>query len=96
MYDATARKTHGYATTGGPDGGVVEMDCLKCAHCGVFWHVVAGSGTRRGFCLKCAAVTCGASQCIPCIPEEARIDHMEGKTTPYTSAIVDQFGRSIP
>lgn len=50
-----------------------QYDCLQCAHCQFTWVVSPGSGRRRGFCLKCNQVTCGAKGCEECIPIEKRI-----------------------
>ena len=90
----SSRKPDGYARTVGPDG-IEEADTQQCVHCGGIFHIVKGSGTRRGFCMRCMGVTCGSKDCDTCIPFEAQLDHMEGKTTKYTPLIVDQFGRSL-
>lgn len=49
-----------------------------CCHCGGHFQMVKGSGKRRGFCMKCMKITCGAPECDPCIPLEARLEIMEG------------------
>ena len=54
--------------------GVQVASTLQCCHCGGHFEVVKGSGTRRGFCLKCGKVTCGAAECDPCYPIEKRFD----------------------
>lgn len=92
LKNLTRRRPDGYARVSSPDG-VEEFDSIRCCHCGTIFHFVPGSGTKRGFCMKCNEITCGAEGCMTCIPLEARLDHMEGKTTPYTGVILDQFGR---
>ena len=60
---------------------------LMCPHCGAHFESRPGSGKMRAYCLKCSAVTCGKPECNTCIPLEARLDHMEGRVTKYTSEI---------
>lgn len=55
-----------------------ELETLRCVHCGLHWVRVPGSGRKRGFCMRCNGVTCGAEACDPCVPYEARIELMEG------------------
>lgn len=62
---------------------------LMCPHCGGHFESQPGSGARRTFCLKCAAVTCGAPACDPCVPIEARLDYVEGRKTKYDGLIRD-------
>lgn len=93
-YQHTLRKPDGYARIL-TEQGVEEFDTQQCVHCNQIFHMVKGSGTTRGFCLKCMGVTCGSKPCDVCIPFEAQLEHMEGKTTAYTPLIVDQFGRAI-
>lgn len=51
-----------------PDGYVVA-ETLQCVHCQGHWVPVKGSGALRGFCLKCAGVTCGKPSCeSECVP----------------------------
>lgn len=57
--------------------GVQVASTLQCCHCGGHFEVVKGSGTRRGFCLKCGSVTCGDAGCDPCYPVEKRFDDWE-------------------
>jgi hypothetical protein len=63
---------------------------LQCCHCGNHFEVVRGSGRSRGFCLRCGDVTCGAPECVPCVPFEAVLEHMEGRRTPYTGMILER------
>ena len=41
---------------------------VMCCHCGTHWIPKRGSGTRRGYCLKCMDLTCGNPACIDCKP----------------------------
>lgn len=67
------RKAKGYIFV---DGRQVA-DTLQCAHCGGHFVSVRGSGTRRGFCLACNQVTCGAPKCDEHIPFEKKLDEYE-------------------
>lgn len=65
-----------------PNGAVLEdgmqvADTLQCCHCGGHFEHVPGSGRRRGFCLACYGVTCGAVRCNPCRPFEQQLDDRE-------------------
>ena len=57
--------------------GQVVCDTIKCCHCGKHFIPIKGSGTVRGFCIKCNASTCGSSECMECLPEEKRLDLYE-------------------
>lgn len=58
--------------------GQVKADGMQCGHCGGHWIVQPGSGIQRGFCLKCARVTCGGAECErECVPYEKRLDLYE-------------------
>lgn len=46
-----------------PDGKVRDMDTVRCAHCGTHWVPEPGSGRERGWCFRCAALTCGREPC---------------------------------
>jgi hypothetical protein len=59
-------------------GRELHMDVLTCVHCQKGWVVEPGSGKRRGFCMKCNGVTCGAEKCDACLgPIEKRIELYE-------------------
>ena len=78
MFEHTSRNPHGYGVITNPDGPVEEHDTLQCAHCGAHFKVVRGSGTKRGFCLKCMQVTCGRGPCeTSCLPHKKWIDQVE-------------------
>lgn len=41
----------------------------QCAHCQKTWIYIPGSGARRGVCLKCTGLLCGAKECMSaCAP----------------------------
>lgn len=55
-----------------------EHQTLMCAHCQMHWMVRPGSGTSRGFCMRCNAPTCGKQKCFDrCDPWEKRIMRAE-------------------
>lgn len=62
---------------------------LACPHCGMHFLSFKGSGKRRTWCVKCAAVTCGEHKCDACAPFEARLEFAEGKRTTYDEAILE-------
>ena len=59
------------------DGPEQTFDTVQCCHCGRHWVFEPGSGRKRGYCLKCNAITCGNERCDLCVPIEAQIDNME-------------------
>jgi hypothetical protein len=69
----SARNPHGHIII---DGQQVA-DTLQCCHCGAHFVSVHGSGTQRGFCLRCTQVTCGGKACDPCVPFEKKVDEYE-------------------
>ena len=77
MYDSTARKAHGYVTIISPEEPTQEFDTIRCVHCGGHFRVIPGSGTKRGFCLRCGGATCGKKQCNTCLPFEKWLDKVE-------------------
>ena len=76
MYQAARRKPNGYMVTNGPMG-IVENDTTQCCHCNSHFIMKPGSGTIRGFCTKCHAITCGNPKCNPCVPFEEKLRLME-------------------
>ena len=76
---ATLRRPGGYIRVSGPDG-TREYDTRRCCHCGGHFAVVPGSGTRRGWCMSCGDVTCGAQACDACEPFESKLRRMESGT----------------
>lgn len=75
------------------DGGpVVTHDTVSCIHCGYNWVWQAGSGRRRGWCMKCAGIVCGRPACqqIGCNGGQDRIlDNLEaGKPLDHKPIIV--------
>lgn len=77
MNRATVLRPHGYSVSTG-DGRDAEADYLSCCHCGAHFAVSPGSGKRRGWCGNCAAVTCGAHKCDPCVHWKKKIELIEG------------------
>lgn len=75
-------------------GGFIIIDgqevasTLQCAHCGVHWIAIKGSGKVRGYCYSCRKVTCGAEKCHVCIPYEALIEFEEGTMNHYSDDIL--------
>lgn len=71
------------------DDKVVQSDTAKCCHCGRVWQWVPGSGRKRGFCMRCGAMTCGNHACDTCIPEEQQLANLEsGKPADHRPIIV--------
>lgn len=50
---------------------------IQCCHCNRHFVSVKGSGTIRGRCLRCNAITCGDPGCDVCIPWEKKLEAME-------------------
>jgi hypothetical protein len=67
----------GWTVTTGPYGELVHADTLTCVHCQHTWEYVQGSGRRRGWCLRCHGVTCGAAACMACVPVDRRLENAE-------------------
>ena len=58
------RQPDGMIFVNGREVGVT----MQCCHCGQHFLSIRHSGTRRGFCLGCMHITCGAEACMPCKP----------------------------
>lgn len=71
------RKPHGHFFIDGVERGV----SLQCPHCGGHFLSVKGSGATRGFCTRCAAVTCGNPGCNACVPFEKWLEAVERAAT---------------
>lgn len=71
-------------------GRETYRDTFQCCHCGGHVVVQPGSGTRRGFCLKHMAPTCGAPQCDPCRDWQDQLEAAEA------AAVPDQRGLVLP
>ncbi len=74
----TVRRPQGQITISEPDVALQEYDTQNCCHCSKVFKVVPGSGTKRGFCFLCSAVTCGSTACDGCVPMERQLELMEG------------------
>ena len=60
----------------------VVMTTRQCCHCGMHFAMIKGSGRKRGWCMKCHAITCGNIKCCTCIPFERKLEEFEaGKIT---------------
>lgn len=58
--------------------GVQVAETLQCCHCGMHWQRKPGSGTLRGYCMKCNAVLCGKAECMSeCRPFEKWLEEVE-------------------
>lgn len=82
------RRTSGYSllTAPGDNDHVEEGETLSCAHCQYTWTVRPGSGSKRGFCLRCNAPVCGKRDCLErCEPWEAKIEAIENRTRLYAA-----------
>lgn len=55
----------------------VEISMVQCCHCGRHTPYVPGSGRRRGFCMRCARLTCGDPRCDACLPIEQWLENRE-------------------
>lgn len=70
----------------GVKGNFIEGDkkvsnLWQCVHCNAQFVVQRGSGTKRGFCMKCMGPLCGKEECFECLPFENWLDLKEtGKT----------------
>ncbi len=58
------------------DGSVVATT-KQCCHCGNHFIMVKGSGVKRGWCMKCHAITCGKIECCICVPFEKKLEQAE-------------------
>lgn len=57
--------------------GRVEREMARCCHCERYWIIEPGSGRKRGFCMGCNAVNCGAQACVEkCNPWERQFEAM--------------------
>lgn len=61
---------------------------LQCAHCGRHWVPIRGSKRRRGFCMRCMKPTCGARNCLACLPYRERIEKRRWKTKKPATQVV--------
>jgi hypothetical protein len=76
----TTRKPKGYFTITGPMGMEDEGETLMCVHCQMHWQVKPGSGTKRGYCMRCNGPTCGRRPCEKrCVPFERALEQIETK-----------------
>lgn len=57
-------KPNGYLTTFDASGKKIENETRQCVHCQKMWTYSPGSGTTRGFCLKCGGFVCAEPHCL--------------------------------
>lgn len=58
--------------------GQQVAETLQCCHCGQHWERRPGSGTLRGYCMKCNSVLCGQPACMKnCKPFEKWLEEVE-------------------
>lgn len=95
------------------EDGIQKGTTQRCPHCGGHFIVAASGNFEtakkqlgdiakpRVFCAKCNKLTCGRVCCHPetvgCIPLEARLEHIEGKTpAQYADLIWELQTKGIP
>lgn len=59
--------------------GVERFHTVRCCHHGGHFVMVRGSGTIRGYCTRCQAITCGARACDVCVPFERQLEIEEAR-----------------
>lgn len=91
MFGRSNKGPGGYIIISSPDAETIERETMQCVHCGKHWVYKPGSGTERGWCMKCDGVTCGAQECNACVPLEARIEIMEGAKTPESRRYLEDY-----
>jgi len=69
------REAHGAVIIDGKE----VASTLQCPHCGLHFISYRGSGKRRFYCWKCAAITCGLPACDHCVPTEKMLKEIERK-----------------
>lgn len=57
--------------------GAVVATTKQCCHCGNHFAMIKGSGKKRGWCMKCHGITCGALGCCKCVPFEKKLELFE-------------------
>lgn len=73
------RKEHGAVLN---SDGTQVATTTQCPHCSAHFVMVRGSGRKRGYCLNCNAVTCGAPACDVCVPVDERLNYLTGQKVP--------------
>lgn len=90
MFGHSKNKAAGHITISSSDG-TQEFETRQCIHCGKHWVYVPGSGTERGWCMRCHGLTCGAQKCKNCVPYEAQIEIMEGAKEVTARRYLDDY-----
>ena len=57
--------------------GIEVGETRQCCHCGNHFPYRQGSGTKRGFCTLCMAMTCGCPKCMEHMAFEQKLDLFE-------------------
>jgi hypothetical protein len=74
------------------DGNVAGCT-MQCPHCNTHFLYRKGSGTLRGWCMRCNKISCGKEPCMTCIPFEAKLDFVDGgngfKSSKWDHLILD-------
>jgi hypothetical protein len=78
----TGYRPNGYFETATKDGQKIQGETRQCCHCQATWEYRPGSGTRRGWCLKCNGFLCGQPAC------EARQKQVTGQFTNKTYSCI--------
>lgn len=58
-------------------GAEQQIDLVQCCHCQQTFPFVRGSGVKRGWCSRCAGITCGRIECDDCVPWQEMLWQME-------------------
>ena len=75
---APASQRIGVLTSQAYEGGPAqEIDLCSCVHCQMVFPFVKGSGTLRGWCMRCNGTTCGRPCCDVCVHWKQLLANME-------------------
>ena len=70
-------RASGYIIMDDGNGPVETAATLRCVHGGENFISIKGSGIRRGYCTRCAGVTCGNPNHEICSDWRKRLDEYE-------------------
>lgn len=88
-------RTSGVVITTPLDGSPETIaDTVQCVHCQRHWIYLPKSGTKWGYCLNCAGITCGNRRCGEnCVPAEQWLENVEqGRPEGHRRIIVPAGG----
>lgn len=57
-------KPNAYFVRTDENGIKIEGECRQCVHCQHTWEYSPGSGTQRGYCLRCGGFICARPECL--------------------------------